>query len=68
MSRMQHKVNPKLSLIGLNSEFSFSSTGCHTKVEEPILCYYLPGERIIVFIAFSRALTLYKMQTVSSRI
>ena len=35
-SRMRHKINLflKLSLTGLNSEFSFSLTSCHTKVWE----------------------------------
>ena len=32
----------KRSLTGLNSEFSFSSTSCLTKAEEPSLSYYLP--------------------------
>ena len=32
----------KRSLTGLNSEFSFSLTSCHTKAEEPSLSYYLP--------------------------
>ena len=37
-SRMRHKVNLKRSLTGLNSEFP----GCHIRVEEPSLPYYLP--------------------------
>ena len=70
MSRMQHKVNFKQSLIGLNSKFSFSKTGCHNKVEELCLLYYLPiaGGRIIKFIPFQRVLALCKMQIVSSSI
>ena len=31
----------KESLTGLNSEFSLSYTGCHTKVKEPSLPFYL---------------------------
>ena len=30
------------SLTGFDSEFSFSKTGCHTKVHGPSLFYYLP--------------------------
>ena len=58
------------SLIGLNSEFSFSLTSWYTKVEESSLPYYLPiaGLRIIGFIPFPRVLTLWEMQTASSRI
>ena len=53
----------KRSLTGLNSEFSFSSTSCLTKAEEPSLPYYLPvaGGRIIGFIPFSRVLVLCEM-------
>ena len=60
----------KWSLTGLNSEFSFSSTGCRTKVKEFSLPYYLSiaGRRIIGFIPFSRVLSRCEMQTVSSRI
>ena len=60
----------KQSLIGLNSEFSFSLTSCHTKAEEPSLSYNLPltGGRIIGFIPFPRVLVLCEMQSVSSRI
>ena len=39
---MLHKVNFKGSLTGFRLEFSFSQTGCHTKVEEPSLFYNLP--------------------------
>ena len=50
----------KRSLTGLNSEYSFSLTGCLTKAEEPSLSYYLPitGGRIIGFIPFPRVLVL----------
>ena len=60
----------KLSLTGLNSEFSFSLTSCLTKAEKPSLSYYLPiaGGRIIGFIPFPRVLVLCEMQSVSSRI
>ena len=60
----------KRSLTGLNSEFSFSYTSCHTKAEEPSLPYYLriTGGRIIGFIPFPRVLVLCEMQSVSSRI
>ena len=53
----------KRSLTGLNSEFSFSSTSCLTKAEEPSLPYYLPiaGGRIIGFIPFPRVLVLCEM-------
>ena len=68
--RIWHKVIFKQSLIGLNSEFSFSLTSCLTKAEEPSLPYYLPiaGGRIIGFIPFPRVLVLCEMQSVSSRI
>ena len=39
-NRMRHKVNFKRSLTGLNSEFSFSQTSCHTKAKEHSLPYY----------------------------
>ena len=60
----------KRSLIGLNSEFSFSCTSCLTKAEEISLTYYLPlaGGRIIGFIPFPRVLVLCEMQSVASRI
>ena len=46
---MPQKVNLNQSLTGLNSEFSFFKTGCHTKIKEPPLSYYLPiaGGRIV---------------------
>ena len=60
----------KLSLTGLNSEYSFSLTSCLSKAEEPSLSYYLliAGGRIIGFIPFPRVLVLCEMQSVSSRI
>ena len=60
----------KQSLIGMNSEFSFSSTSCYTKVKEPSQPYYLPiaGGRIVGFIPFRRVLVLCEMQSVSFRI
>ena len=56
--------------IGLNSEFSFSLTGCVTKVKEPSLPYYLPIDegRIIGLIPFPRVLVLREMQSISSKI
>ena len=38
------------SLIGLNSEFSFTLPGCHNKIEEPCLSYYfsLAGVKIVI--------------------
>ena len=60
----------KRILTGLNSEFSFSSTGCHTKAKEPSLLYYFPiaGGRIIGQIPFQRVLALCEMKTVLSSI
>ena len=60
----------KRSLTSLDSEFSFSSTSCLTKAEEPSLPYYLPiaGGRIIGFIPFPRVLEICDMQSFSSRI
>ena len=60
----------KLSLTGLNSEFSFSLTCCLTKAKEPSLLYYLliAGGRIIGFIPFQQVLVLCEMQSVLSRI
>ena len=60
----------KRGLTDLNSKYSFSSTSCLTKAEEPSLPYYLPiaGGRIFVFIPFPRVLVLCEMQSVSSRI
>ena len=60
----------KRSLTGLNSQFSFSKTNCHTKAENPCLSYNLPiaRGRIIGFIPFPRVLMLCEMQSASSRI
>ena len=60
----------KRSLTGLNSEFSFSQTGCLTKAKESILPYYsfIRGGRIIAFIPFPRVLVQREMQSASSRI
>ena len=60
----------KRSLAGLNLEFFFSKTNCHTKDEEPSLSYYLPraGRRIIGLIPFPSVLRLCEMLSVSSRI
>ena len=66
--RMWHKVNFKLSLTGLNSELSFSKTGCLNKAKNRSLPNYLPigGRRIIGFTPFPRVLVLCEMQTASS--
>ena len=61
LCRIQHKW----STTGLNTEFSFSWIGCHSKVKEPALSYHLP---IAGFIPFPRVLALYEIQTASSRI
>ena len=60
----------KRSLIGFNSEYSFSSASCLTKTEEPSLSYYLSiaGGRLIGFIPFPSVLVLCEMQSVSCRI
>ena len=65
-SRMGHKVNSKRSLTGLNTEFSFSSIGCHIKVQELSLPYYLPiiRERMIGFMPLHGIFVLYEMQTI----
>ena len=51
----------KQSLTSLNTELSFSLTGCDTKVKEPWLSYYLPiaGWRIVRFIPFPKILMIY---------
>ena len=69
-ARARYDTIFKRSLTGLNSEFSFSGTGCHTKIKELSLPNYLPtaGGRMIGCIPFPRILALYKMQTVSSTI
>ena len=47
---------------GLNSKFSFFSTGCHTKVKESNLRYYLPKAegRIAGFMPSQNVLLLYE--------
>ena len=57
-------------LRGVWIQFSFSLTGCCTKVKEPSLPYYLPiaRGRIVGFIFFIRLLLLYKVQSALSRI
>ena len=67
---MWHKVIFKRSLIGLNSEFSFSYTGWHTKANEPSLPYYLliAWGRMIEIIPFARILVLCEMQSALFRI
>ena len=56
----------KWCLIGLISVFSFSETGCYTKMKEHSLPYYLliAGRRIIGFIPFPKVLVLCEMQTI----
>ena len=58
----------KRSLIGLNSEFSFSGIGYLNKAKEPSLPHYLPiaGRRIIN--TFPKGLELCEMQSALSRI
>ena len=60
----------KQNLTGLNSEFSFSQVGCHIRVKEPSLPYYLPKaeEKIVWSITSSRILVLWEIQTALSRI
>ena len=60
----------KRSLASMNWEFSFSYTGCHIKVKESSLPYYLPiaGGRIVGVIPFPKIFVLCEMQSVSSRI
>ena len=58
----------KQSLTGLDSEFSFSWTGCLTKAKESSLPYYLAGGKIIRFIHFSWVLELCQMQSALTRI
>ena len=58
----------KWNVIGLNSEFSFSKTGCYTKAEELSQPYYLPifRERILGFIPFTRIFVQCKQPCLSS--
>ena len=59
----------KRSLTGLNSDFSFSRTGCSSKVKEPCLFNYssIAGGRIVGCIPFPRSLARCEIQTASSR-
>ena len=56
----------KWSLTDLNSEFSFSKVGSHTKIKEPNLLYYstITGGRIGEFISFPRILVRSEMQII----
>ena len=47
-----YKILKETNTIGLNSEFSLSLTGFHTKVKEPILTYHLSlaENKIVEFI------------------
>ena len=60
----------KLSSTSLNSESTFSSTGCQTKAKEYSLSYYLPiaWGRIVGFMPFPRISALCKIQTASFKI
>ena len=64
-SRMRHNVNFKAEFNSLNSEFSFSLTGCHYKIKESSLPYYLPvaERRIVGIIYLTRILALCEKQT-----
>ena len=64
LSKMRHKVNfLSRSLAGLNLEFSFSSTGCHSKVKTPSLpnYFHIAKGRLIGFMSFPIVLTLCEM-------
>ena len=63
-------VSSYIQITALNSLFSYSLTGCLTKVKEPSLSYYssMPGGRIVGYISFARALALFKIQTSLFRI
>ena len=60
----------KPSTTGLNSEFSFSQTGCLTKTKEISLLYYLAIAvgRIDGLISFPKALALSETQRAACRI
>ena len=62
--------NFKWSFTDFNSVFSFSYTGCHTKVEELSQLNYLlkTGGKIIGFILFSRVPAIWEIQTASFRV
>ena len=58
----------KWNLTDSNSVFSFPSTSCLTKAEEPRLSYLpIAGGRIIEFITIPRVLELCEMLSASSR-
>ena len=46
--RYDSRFISKWSLIGLNSEFSFFYTDCHTKVKELSLPNYLPIDGVVL--------------------
>ena len=60
MSRMWLMIIFKLSFTGLNSEFSFSLAGCHTKLKEHSLSHYLPitGGTLTKFLPFQTVLAI----------
>ena len=60
-------VSRHIHVTGLNSEFFFSSTSCHTNVKELSLFYHLSiaEGRTVGFITFSRIIILCEMQTLS---
>ena len=60
----------KRSKAGLNSEFSFNSTGCLTKAKESNLPHNLPiaGKRTDGFMPFAKALVQSETQKASYRI
>ena len=55
-SRMWHKVN---FFSDLNAAFSFSETGCRSKIKESSLLYYLPivGGKIIGYVSFPKGIS-----------
>ena len=61
------------STTDLNSEFSFSYAGCHTKVKELVWPTINPqprkwGRRIVGFRPFPKVSALWEMQTATSRV
>ena len=66
--RMWHRSIFKRSSVGLNSEFSFSLTGCLTKAKESCVLLPLVGGKPNRFIFFWRALVRSETQTVLTRI
>ena len=63
-------VSNHIYITGLNPEFSFSLTSCHTMLKEPSLSNNLSmsGGRIVGCITFPRVLVLCEMQTALSKI